>query len=117
MRLGNLAEVSYSLGFSADCRAWLGDFRQAFELADRSMQLALDSNDISRHMTESMRASEERKERPQLAITLLRHGHLYARRGKDDLARRQLERAAVLFSEMGMTWWLKEITRAVAEIR
>jgi tetratricopeptide (TPR) repeat protein len=47
-RLGNLAEVSYSVGFSADCHAWLGEFDRALPLVERSMRLALDSGDISR---------------------------------------------------------------------
>jgi tetratricopeptide (TPR) repeat protein len=47
-RLGNLAEVSYSVGFSADCHAWLGEFDRALPLAERSMQLARDSADVSR---------------------------------------------------------------------
>jgi class 3 adenylate cyclase/tetratricopeptide (TPR) repeat protein len=47
-RLGNLPEVSYSCGFSADCHAWLGEFDKAFLLAGRSMDLAQESGDISR---------------------------------------------------------------------
>lgn len=47
-RLGHWAEVSYSLGFSADCWAWLGHFERAYHLAERSLRLAVDSNDLSR---------------------------------------------------------------------
>ena len=47
-RLGNIPEVSYSCGFSADCYAWMGEFGRAFPLAERSLELAVASGDLSR---------------------------------------------------------------------
>jgi class 3 adenylate cyclase/tetratricopeptide (TPR) repeat protein len=47
-RLANIPEISYSCGFSADCFAWLGDFDRAFPLAERSLELAVASGDLSR---------------------------------------------------------------------
>jgi tetratricopeptide (TPR) repeat protein len=258
-RLGNLAEVSYSVGFSADCYAWLGEFDRALPLVERSMQLALDSGDVSRqgganwyeaavfcmqgewdkglqaaircaelarriggayllgagisaqgwasfalgerdrgialmqeglrmmegsgsrqgtglyaswiadacatagrcdeavayarkalaflqefgegngeapshralalvaalqsppdwasvdhHMGESLRAAEAREERPQRAITLVRHGELLRRKAEERRAAERLSEARQSFAEMGMRWWVGETSRLLA---
>lgn len=260
-RVGNWAEVSYSLGFSADCWAWLGEFTRAYDLAERSLQLALDSNDLSRqggsnwylaavccmhgdwargleaaercaglarriggtyllgaglstqgwaafmlgrtdegldlmrkglatmedsgsrqgtglyaswiadasalagreddarryaqkaldflarfgegngeapayralaiaeacgpipdwnvvedHMRESVRAAEQRGERPQLAITCLRHAQFALKQGDSAFARAQLDRAQALFAETGMRWWPEYTARVRQDI-
>ncbi len=62
-------------------------------------------------MKHSLRLAGERGERPNLAIAHFRHAEvLRDKGGKADLkcARSELGKAARLFGEMGMPWWLEQ---------
>ena len=59
-------------------------------------------------MQASLRVSEELGERPNLAITHFRYAELLQQKGDLSEARENLDKAATLFREMGMTWWLEQ---------
>ena len=61
--------------------------------------------EVDRHMRQSTQLCLERQSRPDEAIAYFRWAEILHKKGDLDAARDHLEKADVLFSDMGMTWW------------
>ena len=96
-------------GFAAHARHLLGDIATH---PDR-----LDAERAETHYREALALADPRGMRPLVAHCCLGLGRLYGRTGAAAMAREQLTRAAAMYREMGMRFWLEQAEGELQTLR